>query len=47
MRENFDIFDFRLDDEDMAELMALNLHDAGTRDYTDLGYASRIIAQTF
>lgn len=47
MRENFDIFDFRLDDEDMAELMVLNLHDAGTRDYTDLGYASRIIAQTF
>lgn len=47
MRENFDIFDFRLDDEDMAELKALNLHDAGTRDYTDLGYASRIIAQTF
>lgn len=47
MRENFDIFDFRLDDEDMAELKALNLHDTGTRDYTDLGYASRIIAQTF
>lgn len=47
MKENFDIFDFSLDGQDMAVLKSLNLHDAGTRDYTDLSYASRIIAQTF
>ena len=47
MRENFDIFDFTLDEQDMAVLKALNLHDSGTRDYTDLDYSSRIIAQTF
>jgi len=31
----------------MEELKKLNIHDGGTRDYTDLSYASRIIAQTF
>ena len=47
MRTNFDIFDFRLDEDDMKRLKGLNIHDSGTRDYTDLNYASRIIAQTF
>lgn len=47
MKENFDIFDFVLDDKDMSILQNLNLHDRGTRDYTDLEYASRIIAQSF
>ena len=47
MRENFEIFDFNLSDEDMETLKTLNLHDGGTRDYADLDYASRIIAQTF
>lgn len=47
MKENADIFDFRLDDTDMDTLKTLNIHDGGTRDYTDLNYASRIIAQTF
>lgn len=47
MKENHDIFDFTLDEQDMALLRSLNLHDGGTRDYTDPAYASRIIAQTF
>ena len=47
MKENIDIFDFTLDEQDMAALTALNSHDKGTRDYTDINYASRIIAQTF
>lgn len=47
MKENIDIFDFMLDEGDMDLIKALNVHDRGTRDYTDLGYASRIIAQTF
>ena len=47
MKENFNIFDFQLSDEDMDQLKGLNLHDAGTRDYTDLSYASRIITQVF
>lgn len=47
MKENFNIFDFVLDDKDMSILQNLNLHDRGTRDYTDLEYASRIIAQSF
>ena len=47
MEENMQIFDFMLSDEDMTVLKALNLHDAGTRDYTDVGYASRIISQVF
>lgn len=47
MKENFDIFDFVLDDKEMSILQNLNLHDRGTRDYTDLEYASRIIAQSF
>ena len=47
MRENIDIFDFVLDEQDMEALKSLNIHDTGTRDYTDLNYARRIIAQTF
>lgn len=47
MRENLDIFDFRLDDAEMQALKSLNIHDGGTRDYTDVDYISRLIAQVF
>lgn len=47
MEENMKIFDFCLDESDMAVLRGLNLHDKGSRDYTDVEYASRIIAQVF
>lgn len=47
MRENFNVFDFELTEDEMKTLESLNIHDAGTRDYTDLDYASRIIAQKF
>lgn len=47
MKENINIFDFKLDEEDMNLIKELNIHDKGTRDYTDLTYASRIIAQKF
>lgn len=47
MAENKDIFDFKLDEEDMKLLYNLNLNDKGTRSYTDTSYASKIIAQTF
>lgn len=47
MKENIDIFDFSLTDKEMETLKSLNLHDGGTRDYTDVAYSSRIIAQTF
>ena len=47
MEENMKIFDFNLSDEDMLMIRNLNLHDKGSRDYTDTGYASRIIAQVF
>lgn len=47
MEENMKIFDFCLDESDMTVLRCLNLHDKGSRDYTDAEYASRIIAQVF
>lgn len=47
MEENMQIFDFSLCEEDMQTLKALNMHDKGSRDYTDTEYARRIIAQVF
>lgn len=47
MEENLNIFDFALSDEDMNIIRELNLHDCGSRDYTDPEYASRIISQIF
>lgn len=47
MKENMKIFDFCLDEKDMEIIKGLNIHDKGSRDYTDVGYASRIIDQSF
>ena len=47
MEENMKIFDFTLSEEDMQTLKALNMHDKGSRDYTDTEYARKIIAQVF
>ena len=47
MEENMQIFDFSLCEEDMQTLKALNMHDKGSRDYTDTEYARKIIAQVF
>lgn len=47
MEENMQIFDFVLSEGDMQTLKALNMHDKGSRDYTDTEYARKIIAQVF
>ena len=47
MKENMDIFDFVLDDCDMASIRALNIHDKGTRDFNDRAYAQKIVSQVF
>lgn len=47
MKENMGIFDFVLDDSDMAVLRVLNIHDRGTRDYNDPAYARKIVSQVF
>ena len=45
--KDMDIFDFVLDDSDMAVLRGLNIHDRGTRDYNDPAYARKIVSQVF
>ena len=47
MEENMKIFDFVLDENDMEIIRGLNIHDKGSRCYTDVEYAKRIIAQVF
>lgn len=47
MEENMKIFDFTLEEADMEILRGLNIHDRGSRCYTDVEYAKRIIAQVF
>jgi diketogulonate reductase-like aldo/keto reductase len=47
MAENMKIFDFVLSPEEMEAIKDLNIHDSGSRSYTDPEYAKRIIAQVF
>ena len=47
MEDNMKIFDFVLDENDMEIIRGLNIHDKGSRCYTDVEYAKRIIAQVF
>ena len=47
MEENMKIFDFALEEADMETLRGLNIHDKGSRSYTDVEYAKKIIAQVF
>ena len=47
MKENMNIFDFTLDEADMETLKGLNFHDKGSRAYTDVEYARKIIGQVF
>ena len=47
MEENMKIFDFNLAEDDMETIRGLNIHDKGSRSYTDPEYAKRIIAQVF
>lgn len=47
MKENLDIFDFHLDESDMDILRNLNIHDKGTRDFSDAGYARKILDLVF
>ena len=47
MQENLNIFDFNLDENDMQTLRSLNIHDKGSRDYTDAEYAKKIVTQIF
>ena len=44
MKENFDIFDFALSDEDMQAIAPLNQCDTGFRNFADPDYLRRIIA---
>ena len=43
MAQNIDIFDFTLTDEDMTQIAAMNLHDAGTRNFGDPQFVTYLI----
>ncbi len=43
MAQNFDIFDFRLSDEDMATIATLNDRDEGTVDFSDPNFVKHLI----
>ena len=46
MQENFDIFDFRLSDEEMLQIAALNRADNGTRDFDDPQFIKHLLSFT-
>lgn len=43
MRQNLDIFDFRLTDEEMTEIATLNQHDEGTVNFNDPAFIKYLI----
>ena len=43
MAQNIDIFDFKLTDDDMAQIAKMNQHDAGTRDFGDPQFVKYLI----
>jgi len=43
MAQNIDIFDFSLTDEEMAQIAAMNQHDAGTRNFGDPQFVKYLI----
>ena len=43
MAENLDIFDFRLTDDDMAEIAGLNLHDEGTVSFNEPAFIKMLL----
>lgn len=44
MRENFEIFDFKLSDDELQRIAALNRRDRGTRDFDDPDYVKRMLS---
>ncbi len=43
MIENFEIFDFKLNDDEMVQIATLNQHDSGTRNFTDPNFFEYLI----
>ena len=43
MRQNLDVLDFRLSDEEMARIATLNQHDTGTVDFNDPQFIKYLI----
>ncbi len=43
MKQNFDVFDFSLTNDDMAQIETMNQSDTGFIDYTDPTFIKRLI----
>lgn len=43
MEQNFNIFDFTLTDDEMAQIATMNQHDAGTINFTDMNFVKFLI----
>ena len=43
MAQNFDVFDFTLTDEDMAQIASMNQHDTGTINFSDPQFVKYLI----